>query len=164
LIGDLAGPVCGGNGTLFRGYELTAQGDGILAVSADTPFSGSTLQFGCYFVDLIFSYEDGKFKEVPQEIYFNKNYDLITDAFLHRNSYNYYVVSNPFPVTTTMEGDTPAFSVSSGETVCPIGWAVKDGHSFVLVMNEAGACGWVKGTAWDADPDTAYYLAVPAWG
>jgi hypothetical protein len=164
LIGDLAGPVCGGNGTLFREGGLTAEGDGILAVSADTPFSGSTLQFGCYFVDLIFSYEDGKLKEVPQEIYFNKNYNMITDAFLHQNPNNYYVVSHPFPVTAAMEGDTPAFSVSPGETVCPIGWAVKDGQPFVLVMNEAGACGWVKGTDWDADPDTAYYLAVPAWG
>lgn len=164
LIGDLAGPVSGGNGSLFRESGLTAEGDGILKVSADTPFSGSTLQFGCYFVDLIWSYEDGKLKEVPQNIYFNKNYDLITNAFLHQNPENYYVVSHTFPVTATMEGDTPAFSVSPGETVCPMGWAVKDGHSYILVMNEAGAWGWVKEAAWDADPDTAYYLAVPAWG
>jgi hypothetical protein len=164
LIGDLAGPVCDGNGSLFRESGLTAEGDGILAVSSDTPFSGSTLQFGCYFVDLIFSYEDGKLKEVPQGIYFNKNYDMITNAFLHRNPDNYYVVSRSFPVTATMEGDAPAFCVSPGETVCPIGWALKDGHSFVLVMNEAGTCGWVKETTWDTDPDTAYYLAVPAWG
>jgi hypothetical protein len=164
LIGDLAGPVCGGNGSLFRESELTAEGDGILKVSADTPFSGSTLQFGCYFVDLIWSYDDGKLKEVPQDVYFNKNYDMISNAFLHQNPENYYVVSHTFPVTADMEGDTPTFSVSPGETVCPIGWAVKDGHSYILVMNEAGAWGWAKESAWDADPDTAYYLAVPAWG
>nr|WP_314465897.1 YARHG domain-containing protein [uncultured Clostridium sp.] len=164
LIGDLAGPVCGGNGSLFRQSSLRAEGDGLLSVSADTPFSGSSLLFGCYFVDLVFSYQDGKLKEVPQEIYFNKNYDLITNAFLHQNPNNYYVVSRPFPVTTAMEGDTPAFSVSPGETVCPIGWALKDGLSYVLVMNEAGACGWVMETVWDTDPDTAHYLAVPAWG
>lgn len=164
LIGDLAGPVCDGNGKLFRQNDMRAEGDGILAVSADTPFSGSSLQFGCYFTDLLFSYKDGKFKEVPQEIYFKKDYYLVTNAFLHNNPSQYYVVSHPFPVTATMEGDTPAFTVSAGETVCPIGWALKDGHSFVLVMNEAGDCGWVKETDWDFDPDTAYYLAVPAWG
>ena len=164
LIGDLAGPVCEGKGSLFRGGGLTAEGDGILKVSADTPFSGSTLQFGCYFVDLIWSYEDGKLKEVPQNVYFNKNYDMITNSFLHQNPENYYVVSHTFPVTTSMEGDTPAFSVSPGETVCPIGWAVKDGLSYILVMNEAGAWGWVKESAWDGNPDTAFYLAVPAWG
>ncbi len=164
LIGDLAGPVCSGNGSLFRQNGLRAEGDGLLAVSADTPFSASSLLFGCYFVDLVFSYEDGKLKEVPQEIYFNKNYDFITNAFLHQNPNNFYVLSRPFPVTTTMKGDTPAFSVSPGETVCPIGWALKDGLSYVLVMNEAGACGWVMETVWDTDPDTAYYLAVPAWG
>ena len=164
LIGDLAGPVCSGTGSLFRESGLTAGGDGILKVSADTPFSGSTLQFGCYFVDLIWSYEDGKLKEVPQNVYFNKNYDMITNAFLHQNPENYYVVSHTFPVTAAMEGDTPAFTVNPGETVCPIGWAVKDGHVYILVMNEAGAWGWAKESAWDADPDTAYYLAVPAWG
>jgi hypothetical protein len=164
LIGDLAGPVCGGNGSLFREGGLTAEGDGILKVSSDTPFMGSTLQFGCYFVDLVWSYEDGKLKEVPQNVYFNKYYDMITNAFLHQNPENYYVVSHTFSVTTSMKGDTPAFSVSPGETVCPIGWAVKDGHSYILVMNEAGAWGWVKESAWDANPDTAFYLAVPAWG
>lgn len=164
LIGDLAGPVCGGNGSLFRQNSLRAEGDGNLTVSADTPFSGSSLLFGCYFVDLVFTYEDGKLKEVPQEIYFNKNYDLITNAFLHQNPNNYYVLSRPFPVTASMEGDTPAFTVSPGETVCPIGWALKDGLSYVLVMNEAGACGWVMETVWETDPDTAYYQAVPAWG
>lgn len=164
LIGDLAGPVCEGKGSFFRGGGLTAEGDGILKVSADTPFSGSTLQFGCYFVDLIWSYEDGKLKEVPQNVYFNKNYDMITNSFLHQNPENYYVVSHTFPVTTSMQGDTPAFSVSPGETVCPIGWAVKDGLSYILVMNEAGAWGWVKESAWDGNPDTAFYLAVPAWG
>nr|WP_288825133.1 YARHG domain-containing protein [uncultured Clostridium sp.] len=164
LIRDLTGPVCDGNGSLFRKYGLTSEGDGILKVTADTPFSGSTLQFGCYFTDLFWSYEDGKLKEVPQKVYFNKNYNMITNAFLHQNPENYYVVSHTFPVTAAMEGDTPAFSVSPGETVCPIGWAVKDGHSYILVMNEAGAWGWVKESAWDSDPDTAYYLAVPAWG
>ncbi len=164
LIGDLAGPVCNGNGKLFRQNGMTAEGDGSLTVSTDTPFSGSSPQFGCYFTDLFFSYKDGKLTEVPQEIYFKKDYDLVTNAFLHNNPGQYYVVSHPFPVTTTMEGDTPAFSVSAGETVCPIGWALKDGHTFVLVMNEAGDCGWVKETAGDSDPDTAYYLEVPGWG
>ncbi|WP_084492920.1 YARHG domain-containing protein [Lacrimispora indolis] len=164
MIGDLAGTVCSGRGSLFRQSGLRAEGDGILAVTADTPFMGSSLQFGCYYVDLLFSYKDGRLEEIPQSIYPKKDYEPVTSAFLHENPYNYYVVSHPFDAFKTMTENTPAFSAVPGETVCPIAWAVQDGSFYVLVMNEAGTCGWVKETPWDTDPDTAYYLAVPAWG
>lgn len=164
LIGDLAGTVCGGNGSLFRENGLRAEGDGILAVTADTPFRGASLQFGCYYVDLLFSYENGKLAEIPQSIYPKKDYGPVTSAFLHENPQNFYVVSHPFAAASSMTETAPAFSALPGETVCPIAWAIKDGSSYVLVMNEAGTCGWIKETPWDMDPDTAYYIAVPAWG
>lgn len=164
LIGDLAGTACNGNGSLFRQNGLRAEGDGILAVTADTPFTGSSLQFGCYYVDLLFSYENGRLEEIPQSIYPKKDYELITSAFLHENPQNYYVVSQSFAAVTSMGGTAPAFSAIPGETVCPIAWAIKDGSFYVLVMNEAGTCGWIKETPWNMNPDTAYYVAVPVWG
>lgn len=164
LVGELAGTVCGGNGYLFRENGLRAEGDGILAVASDTPFKGSSFQFGCYYVDLLFSYEDGKFKEIPQNIYLKKDYEPVTSAFLHHNPQSLYVVSHPFAAVSSLAGTVPAFTAVPGETICPIAWALKDGSSYVLVMNEEGTCGWVKEMPWDADPDTAYYIAVPAWG
>lgn len=163
LIGDLAGKVCSGFGTLYRENGLRAEGDGVLAVTTDTPFQGS-LQFGCYYVDLLFSYKDGRFNEILQDVYEKKDYEPVTAAFLHDNPQNFYMVSNSFPVTVSRDDDTPAFPVTPGEIVCPIAWAVNDSGSYVLVMNEDGSCGWVKEESWDTDRDTAYYVAVPAWG
>lgn len=163
-IADLAGKACGGNGNLYRENGFRADGNGILAVGADTPLSGTSQQFGCYNVDLLFSYKNGKMEEIPQDIYDKKDYGPVTSAFRHDNEWQYYVVSTEFTPMTEMDGNTPAFQARPGETVCPVAWALKGGKSYVLVMNEAGACGWVKELPWDMDPDTAYYVAVPAWG
>ncbi|MEY8355044.1 YARHG domain-containing protein [Lachnospiraceae bacterium 54-53] len=163
-IADLAGEVCGGYGNLYRQNGLRAEGDGILAVSADTPFTGASGQFGCYFVDLLFSYENGRLEEIPQEIYPKTDYDPVTSAFRHDNEPQYYVVSTEFSAMEEADGNTPAFLARPGETVCPAAWSLRDGKLYVLVMNEAGVCGWVKELPWDMSPENALYVAVPAWG
>ncbi len=164
MIGDLAGAICGGRGFLYRYNGLRAEGDGIIAVTADTPFMDTSLQFGCYYVDLPFSYKDGKLEEIPKGIYPKKDYQMVSSAFQHDNPQNYFVVSHPFEVLKSINENTPAFSVIPGETVCPIAWSLQEESIYVLVMNEAGKCGWVKEVPWDIDPETAYFISIPAWG
>ncbi len=163
-IADLSGKILNGHGSLFREGGFRADGDGSLAVLADTPFNGTTQQFGCYYVDLLFSYKNGKIEELPQDIYPKKDYEMVTSSFNHDNEWNYYVVSTEFTAMTEIDGNTPAFQAKPGETVCPVAWSIRGDTSYVLVMNEAGDCGWIKELPWDAQPETAYYKFVPAWG
>lgn len=163
-IADLAGEVSNGHGYLSREGGFRADGDGLLAVLADTPFYKTTQRFGCYYVDLLFSYKNGKIEEIPQEIYPKKDYEIVTSAFNHDNEWKYYVVSSEYTAMTEIEGNITAFQAKPGETVCPVAWTTRGDTSYVLIMNEAGDCGWAKELPWDIQPEVVYYEFIPAWG
>lgn len=165
-IADLAGKVRNGSGYLSRFNGLRADGDGILAVRADSPFTANTSQFGCYYVDLLYSYKSGRLEELPQKIYPKKDYTPITLAFKHDCNRQYYLVSSEFTAMTDKGGHTPAFQARPGETVCPVAWSINGKEAYVLVMNEAGACGWVKDVPLEYEQNTNYYKmeTLPVWG
>lgn len=163
-IGELAGKACGQKGSLYRYSSLNAQGDGLLTVCADTPFGGSSQTFGCFFVNLVYSYDNGTFTEVIPELYSKRDYEFVTSAFAHDNQCQYYVVASGFTAFSEAGGTAPAFQALVGQTVCPVAWTLKGDKIYALVMNESGDCGWVEDFSWETDLDSSYYLGIPAWG
>lgn len=164
MISDLSGKVCGGQGYLYRYNGLRAMGDGLLYVNADTPINASSLAFGCFYTNLLFSYENGTLKEVIQDIYPRQDYGIVLSAFEHNSDWQYYVFAKDFTVMKEPGGSVPAYEVKEGETACPVAWSIKDGVIYVYIMNEAGACGWIKDQNPEDWPDHRLYVDVPAWG
>lgn len=163
-IGELVGNVCGGKGVLYRYGSLNASGDGLLTICADTPFGGSSQTFGCFYVDLVYSYDNGTLKEVVKDLYSKRDYNFVTSAFAHDSEFSYYVVASGFTAFTEAGGTTTAFKAMPGQTVCPVAWTLKGDKIYALVMNESGDCGWVEDFSWDTELDSSYYLEVPVWG
>lgn len=164
MISDLSGKVCEGQGYLYRYNGLRAMGDGLLYVKADTPFGGSSQTFGCFYIDLLFSYENGELKEVIQDIYPKQDYGMVLSAFEHESDWQYYTAAKAFTVMKEPGGSNPAFEVKAGETACPVAWSLKNGKIYVYIMNEAGACGWVLDENPEVWSEDKLYVNAPAWG
>lgn len=156
LIDNLAQRnVIGGAGEFSHGEISEIREDGTIVTIIDTPVHA--LEFGCYYVEVLFRLEGSELVEQQQDQYPFVPHDM--------GEWPGYVVKTEFTAVTEPGGDAPAFTAAAGETVELNGLCIRDGQIYGRVTNSEGISGWLPNReGLSPNDDGSHFVEVPAWG